>query len=120
MMLAAVETVTKADPVWGAGRHKADLAAQATAGQSVHAMFPPNLAPGMFLINSRTPQSYGLMHQLQGITEHRDDVLDMGFLSYQRRREGYDVAGDADQQAPFEAIDEDIVSARTGRAVAGG
>jgi len=36
MMLAAVETVTKADPVWRALRHNSDVAAQATAGESVH------------------------------------------------------------------------------------
>jgi hypothetical protein len=37
MMLAAVETVTKADPVWESRRHNSDVAAQATAGESVHA-----------------------------------------------------------------------------------
>src|SRR5690242_18767501 len=37
MMLATVETVTKADPVWESGRHDSNLAAQATAGESVHA-----------------------------------------------------------------------------------
>src|SRR3954465_4711280 len=31
MMLAAVETVTKADPVWESRRHDSDVAAQATA-----------------------------------------------------------------------------------------
>jgi hypothetical protein len=31
MMLAAVETVTKADPVWESRRHNSDVAAQATA-----------------------------------------------------------------------------------------
>jgi hypothetical protein len=40
MMLAAVETVTKADPVWESRRHNSDLAAQATAGESVHAASP--------------------------------------------------------------------------------
>src|SRR5205085_8010156 len=37
MMLAAVETVTKADPVWKSRRHNSDVAAKATAGESVHA-----------------------------------------------------------------------------------
>jgi hypothetical protein len=40
MMLAAVETVTKADPVWKARRHDPDVAAQATAGESIHAASP--------------------------------------------------------------------------------
>jgi hypothetical protein len=40
MMLAAVETVTKADPVWESRRHNSDVAAQATADESVHAAFP--------------------------------------------------------------------------------
>src|SRR6185369_11162066 len=37
MMLAAVETVTKADPVRGSRRHKADVATKATARESIHA-----------------------------------------------------------------------------------
>jgi hypothetical protein len=41
-MLAAVETVTKADPVWESRRHNSDVAAQATAGESVHAASPLN------------------------------------------------------------------------------
>jgi hypothetical protein len=40
MMLAAVETVTKADPIWASRRHNSDVAAQATAGESVHGAFP--------------------------------------------------------------------------------
>ena len=36
MMLAAVETVAKTDPVWVSRRHNSDIAAQATAGESVH------------------------------------------------------------------------------------
>ncbi len=43
MMLAAVETVTKADPVWESRRHNSDVAAQATAGESVHAASPLKL-----------------------------------------------------------------------------
>ena len=39
-MLAAVETMTKADPVWGSRRHDSDIAAQATARESVHAASP--------------------------------------------------------------------------------
>ena len=35
MMLAAVETVTNADPVWGSRRHNSDVAAKATARESV-------------------------------------------------------------------------------------
>jgi hypothetical protein len=40
MMLAAVETVTDADPVWESRRHDPDVAAQAAAGESVHAASP--------------------------------------------------------------------------------
>src|SRR5919106_6819560 len=52
MMLAAVETVTKADPVRAARRDNPDVAAQATAGESVHAASPPNQAVGMATTNS--------------------------------------------------------------------
>ncbi|SJM28405.1 hypothetical protein BQ8482_110335 [Mesorhizobium delmotii] len=41
MMLAAVETMTNADPVWESRRHNSDVAAQATASESVHAASPP-------------------------------------------------------------------------------
>src|SRR5438093_2374482 len=40
MMFAAVETVTKADPVWESRRHNSDAAAQTTAGEAVHAASP--------------------------------------------------------------------------------
>src|SRR5437868_11275523 len=40
MMLAAVETVTKADPVWESRRHNSDVAAKATARESVHTATP--------------------------------------------------------------------------------
>ena len=40
MMLAAVETVTKADPVWESRRHNSDVAAQATARDLIHAASP--------------------------------------------------------------------------------
>src|ERR1700746_2541877 len=40
MMLAAVETVTKADPVWASRCHNADVAAQAATGEAVHACAP--------------------------------------------------------------------------------
>src|SRR5919201_6872966 len=46
MMLAAVETVTNADPVWESRRHNSDVAAQATAGESVHAFSFLRLGPG--------------------------------------------------------------------------
>jgi hypothetical protein len=42
MMLAAVEAVTKTDPVRAPRGHKSDIAAQAPAGESVHAASPPN------------------------------------------------------------------------------
>ncbi|CCV03991.1 hypothetical protein MESS2_1170004 [Mesorhizobium metallidurans STM 2683] len=40
MMLAAVETVANANPVWESRRHNFDVAAQAAAGESVHAASP--------------------------------------------------------------------------------
>src|ERR1700724_4921742 len=40
MMLAAVETVTKADPVWESRRCNSNVAAQAAARESVHAASP--------------------------------------------------------------------------------
>src|SRR5687767_4925046 len=52
VMLAAVETVTKSDPVWASRRHNADVAAQATAGEPVHAASPLDQAVGMATTNS--------------------------------------------------------------------
>src|SRR5262249_39123364 len=40
VMLTAVETMTKADPVWAPRRHNSDIAAPATARESVHAASP--------------------------------------------------------------------------------
>src|SRR5436853_6309644 len=40
MMLSAIETVTKADPVWESRRHESDVAAKATGRESVHAASP--------------------------------------------------------------------------------
>src|SRR5450631_2463753 len=40
MMFAAIETVTKADPVWESRSLNSDVAAQATARESVHAASP--------------------------------------------------------------------------------
>jgi len=39
-MLAAVQTVAKADPIWESRRHDADAAAQATTRESIHAASP--------------------------------------------------------------------------------
>jgi hypothetical protein len=39
-MFAAIETVTKTDPIWESRRLDPDIAAQATAGESVHAVSP--------------------------------------------------------------------------------
>jgi hypothetical protein len=53
MMLAAVETVTKADPVWGSRRHNSDVAAEATTGESLHAASPlVALTAGFILVKS--------------------------------------------------------------------
>jgi hypothetical protein len=40
MMLATVKTMTKADPVWESRRLNSDVAAQATASESIHAAPP--------------------------------------------------------------------------------
>jgi hypothetical protein len=40
MVLATIETMTKADPVWRSRGDKADVAAQASAGESFHAGSP--------------------------------------------------------------------------------
>src|SRR3546814_19906673 len=40
MVVAAVETGNKADPVWASRRHKSDVAPQAAAGESLHAAPP--------------------------------------------------------------------------------
>jgi hypothetical protein len=52
MMLAAVEAVTKADPVWPTRCDDADLAAQATAREPVHAAPPPRSSEHIFTTNS--------------------------------------------------------------------
>jgi hypothetical protein len=52
-MLAAVETVTKADAVWEPRRHDSDVAAQATAGESVHGLrLLEDQAASMFAANA--------------------------------------------------------------------
>jgi len=40
VVLAAVEAVAKADPVWASRRHDPDVAAQAATRESVHAASP--------------------------------------------------------------------------------
>jgi hypothetical protein len=50
MMLAAVEAVTKADPVGASRRHQSNAAAQATARESVHAASPLNSSSEMFTV----------------------------------------------------------------------
>jgi hypothetical protein len=52
VMLAAVETVADADPVWASRRHNSNVATQATAGESVHAAPPLKQAGRMFTTNS--------------------------------------------------------------------
>jgi hypothetical protein len=39
MVLAAVETVTKANPVWASRCRNSDITAQATASELIHAVF---------------------------------------------------------------------------------
>ena len=53
MMLAAVEAMTNADPVWLSRCRNSNVAAQATAGESVHAVSPPvALTAGFILVKS--------------------------------------------------------------------
>jgi len=40
MVLAAVKTVTNADPVWDTRRHNSDVAALTTAGKTAHVASP--------------------------------------------------------------------------------
>jgi hypothetical protein len=47
MMLAAVEAMTNADPVWLSRCRNSNVAAQATAGESVHAASYKNRAEGV-------------------------------------------------------------------------
>src|SRR5438874_4970126 len=76
MMLAAVETVTKADPVWESRRHNSDVVAKATARESVHAASPQNQAVGMSCWNlyqdgsrrNRAFESFGLTGWHEGRT----------------------------------------------------
>jgi len=62
MMLATVETVTKADPVWESRRHNSNVAAQATARESVHAAFSSKINPAITAFKQRfaapTTQKY--------------------------------------------------------------
>jgi len=53
MVLAAVETVTKADPVWESRRRDSNVAAQATAVELAHALPPSDHRHGK-LDNNRT------------------------------------------------------------------
>jgi predicted enzyme related to lactoylglutathione lyase len=55
MMLAAVETVTKADPVWESRRHNSDIAAQATAGESLHSASPLQSPFGKYTVTDVGP-----------------------------------------------------------------
>src|SRR6185503_863356 len=64
MILAAVETVTKADPVWEPRRHNSNVAAQATAGESLHAASPLSGRHGLDL------ESPGWIEELAA--HHRD------------------------------------------------
>src|SRR5919197_2412460 len=58
-VLAAVETVTNADPVWESRSHNSDVAAQATARESVHAASPLKRSPTLMLTPRRCAASTG-------------------------------------------------------------
>src|SRR5690606_40953570 len=74
VMLSAIEAVTDADPVRKPGRHNSDVAAKATASESVHAASPLKSAIGYFTtIAVGAPQnaSAGLEDAKQGIGRKR-------------------------------------------------
>jgi hypothetical protein len=70
MMLAAVETVTKADPVWESRRHNSDVAAQATAGEAVHAASPLSLEPHPRRLSEDERHRRSLVDRSGDIPEH--------------------------------------------------
>jgi hypothetical protein len=65
MMLAAVETVTEADPVWLPRRHNTQIAAQATAGELVHAPSPLKSSEQHRVVSVRS-RSFGAAFQPPG------------------------------------------------------
>jgi len=67
---------------------------------------------------ARTGQAQRLSSRpLQCIAKDGDDRFYLSTLDDERRRESDNVAGYADQQAPLEAIDEDIIGARARRTI---
>lgn len=69
MMLATVETVTKADPVRESRRHDADVAAQATARESVHAASPLNRHSPMGAFDTGNAAPRLLLGQGKGMSD---------------------------------------------------
>jgi hypothetical protein len=66
MMLAAIETVANADPVWDARGHKSDLAAQATASELGHGAYP--LTSGGRIVAKKSPVRWAAGVTLSGNT----------------------------------------------------
>ncbi len=60
-MLAAVETMTKTDPVRLPRRHEPDVAAEATARESVHVVSPQKLRNARM---RRKPQRIGIVEYI--------------------------------------------------------
>src|SRR6185436_3717596 len=85
MMLTAVETVTKADPVGSSRRHKSDVAAQATARESVRpllSLHPHSPAPFCLTICRARPTiepEQKLLHPIRSRSRWTD-CLKAGFL----------------------------------------
>src|SRR6185436_18129889 len=57
-----------------------------------------------------------LLDCLESFPDGVEDPVDLRFLDDERRREGEDVAGPADQYARFEDLEEGFVGALAGRA----
>src|SRR5882672_1030822 len=81
MMLAAVETVTKADPVWESRRHNSDVAAKATARESVHAASPLKSSGRNVFPQRRSPRSLSRLRAGTGASKkiRRRPTLPRGF-----------------------------------------
>src|SRR5262249_43083320 len=80
MMLAAVETVTKPDPVWESRRHNSDVAAKATARESVHAASPPKSSGRSVYNEPRRASMKVALARKPTLTAHRRPSRGLRFL----------------------------------------
>src|ERR1700736_2137497 len=57
----------------------------------------------------------GSGHPLQGVAEHRHDVVDVATLDNQRRRHCKGVTAVTEHEAAVEAVDHDVIATHAGR-----